>query len=243
MRALSVTELLTVWEHGLAARPFERALAILSAASPESSPTVLARFSIGRRDTCLLKLREWAFGPDLAILAACPRCHQTLETVLPVAGLYSPFEDGGDRETSLVLQPYDVRCRPPNTEDLAACLGLDMAAIRQELFRRCVIEARHLGNPIRSDELPGELAQKIVERLAEADPQADIRTELVCPDCRHRWTEVFDIVSFFWTEIDVWARRVLREVHILASAYGWRERDILALSPMRRHVYLAMAQA
>ena len=85
MRPLSASELLTVWERGLSAFPFERALAILSLASPESSPTALARLSIGRRDANLLQLREWAFGSELAIMAACPSCRQTLELTMPVA--------------------------------------------------------------------------------------------------------------------------------------------------------------
>ncbi len=56
----------------LTALPFERALAILSAASPESSPAALARLSIGRRDANLLQLREWAFGSELAISGGLP---------------------------------------------------------------------------------------------------------------------------------------------------------------------------
>jgi hypothetical protein len=49
---------------------------------------------------------------------------------------------------------------------------------------------------------------------------------------------MFDIVSFLWTEIAAEAKRLLREVHILASAYGWREADIFSLSPLRRQFYL-----
>ena len=58
-----------------------------------------------------------------------------------------------------------------------------------------------------------------------------------------RWRAVFDIVTFFWSEIEAWACRILREVHILASAYGWCERDILALTSARRQFYLEMVQA
>jgi hypothetical protein len=241
MRPLSVPELLTVWERGLAARPFERALAILSVASPESSPAALPLMSIGRRDASLLQLREWAFGSELAILAACPRCHQPLEMDLSIADLSVPAEDAGDSETSLAYEDYEIRCRPPNSEDLAACVGLDMAMSRQRLFGRCVIESRYQGEPVAAEQLPEQIAQAVIERIAEADPQADTRVDLTCPDCNYRWDEVFDIASFFWTEIDSWARRILREVHILASAYGWREGDILALSPMRRQIYLTMA--
>jgi hypothetical protein len=47
-------------------------------------------------------------------------------------------------------------------------------------------------------------------------------------------------VAFFWKEINHWANRILREVHLLASTYGWSEADILALTPTRRQWYLAL---
>jgi hypothetical protein len=247
MRPLSVPELLMVWERGLAARPFERALTILSAASPESSPAVLARLSIGRRDANLLQLREWAFGSELAILATCPSCHQALELTMPIAGLRvsidSTGEPAGDLESSLMLREYEVRYRPLNTEDIAGCAGLELAASRQKLLACCVTDARCQGKSMSAEELPEEVAQRVVEQIAAIDPQADTRLDLTCPECHQRWKEVFDIVSFFWTEIDAWARRTLREVNVLARAYGWRESDILALSPVRRQIYLSMAQA
>jgi hypothetical protein len=247
MRPLSVPELLMVWERGLAALPFERALAILSVASPESSPTELARLSIGRRDARLLQLREWAFGSELAILTACPSCHQTLELTMPVDGLrvsIDPTGDSaGDQESSLILRDYEVHYRPPNTEDLAGCAGLEFAASRQKLLVCCVTDARFQGKSMSAEELPVDVAQKVVEQIAAIDPQADMRLDLKCPECHQRWRGLFDIVSFFWAEIDAWARRMLREVNVLARAYGWRESDILALSPVRRQIYLSMAQA
>jgi hypothetical protein len=43
-----------------------------------------------------------------------------------------------------------------------------------------------------------------------------------------------------WREIESMAGRLLRDVHALASAYGWHEKDILALSPVRRQFYLTL---
>jgi hypothetical protein len=51
---------------------------------------------------------------------------------------------------------------------------------------------------------------------------------------------VFDIISFFWTELDSLARRLLQDVHVLAKAYSWREADILSMSATRRQFYLEM---
>lgn len=243
MRPLSVPELLSTWERGLTALPFERALAILSVASPESSPAALARLSIGRRDANLLQLREWAFGSELAILAACPSCRQQVELTMPVSALRVATDPANSIENSFMLREYEVRYRAPNTEDLASCAGLELAASRQKLFACCVTDARCQGKAVTAEDLPPEVTQKIVQQIEAIDPQADTRVKLSCPECHQGWTEVFDIVSFFWAEIDAWARRVLRDVNALARAYGWSERDILALSPTRRQIYLAMAQA
>lgn len=76
--------------------------------------------------------------------------------------------------------------------------------------------------------------------MARADPQADVRLAIACPSCGHQWQGIFDIVTFFWSEIESWASRILHEVHLLALAYGWHEREILALSPRRRQFYLDM---
>ena len=81
---------------------------------------------------------------------------------------------------------------------------------------------------------------RVAEAMAQVDSQADVQLDLVCPSCGHQWQATFDIVSFFWSEINAWAYRVLHEVHTLASAYGWREADILALDPGRRQFYLQL---
>jgi hypothetical protein len=242
MHPISVPEFLNVWEAGLAASPLERALAILSVAVPESSVADLSRVSIGERDTALLQLREWAFGSELPILAVCPRCQNPLETVLLATDLFPQVGTASAAENLLTMGDHKFRYRPLNTEDLNVCAGMDLTTCRRALFARCVLESSRQGRTLCVDELPVEVVETVMERIAETDG-ADIQIDLTCPDCEHRWKELFDIVSFFWAEIDAWARRLLREVHILASVYGWKEGDVLALSPTRRQIYLAMAEA
>ena len=54
------------------------------------------------------------------------------------------------------------------------------------------------------------------------------------------WVVVFDIAGFLCQEIDHWAGRMLRTVSKLAAAFGWSEREILRISPLRRQLYLGM---
>lgn len=109
------------------------------------------------------------------------------------------------------------------------------------LLDRCVIDARHItncGESVRASDLPQEVAEAVADRMAMADPQAEMELVVDCAKCGDRWEAPFDIESFFWSEIDTWARRILSEVHVLASSYGWREADIFNMSAWRRHYYL-----
>jgi hypothetical protein len=71
---------------------------------------------------------------------------------------------------------------------------------------------------------------------------AETRVAIECPKCCNRWDEALDIAVFLWAEIDAQARRLLRDVHVLGSAYGWSEADILSLGERRRALYVEMAQ-
>jgi hypothetical protein len=225
MRALSATELLKVWESGRSQVPLHRALIILAAACPEASPDSLAGLTIGQRDERLLELQEVMFGSEVTGVTPCPKCGETTELnfncsdIHPAAGPEPPIEltaQSNDRE---------VRFRLPTSADLL------VAHSAQELLKRCLLS----GVGRTEDLLPA-----VSEKMLSADPMAEIQFALNCANCEHKWEAPFDIVTFLWREISAAARRLLREVHTLASAYGWTEPEILALSPGRRRAYLEM---
>lgn len=238
MRALTAPEMLEVWERGVAESPLRRSLLLLSAAIGEPVEFV-ARLSAGRRDACLLNLREWAFGPRLAAVSGCPRCGERLEMIFQVSDVRAEVEDEPAESWPLEVAGYELRCRAPNSLDLIAVAGQrDMVEARRQLLERCLSDIAREGAPVAVAQLPDEVIGVVVERIAQADPQADMRLALSCPQCEHQWQSSFDIGPFFWSEIHVWAQRLLRETHTLASTYGWREMDILMMSPWRRQFYL-----
>jgi hypothetical protein len=246
MRALTASQLLAVWERGWTQSPIQRALTLLTAACPDTSPENLAQWSIGQRDASLLKLREWAFGSQLLCVASCPECGERLELAFDTGDIRSREDpDRGElgEPLSVRLKGYEIQFRLPSSLDLAA-LPSDgnLAQTRSKLFERCLISAQHKGKAVPARELPDEILEAIATKMLEADPQGDVQLALTCPACSHRWQITFDILSFFWSEINVWAQRVMREIHVLASSYGWREADILSLSPWRRQLYLQMAK-
>lgn len=241
MRALTAAELLLIWENGAALSAPRRALAILSNACPDTPTEALGHLPIGRRDDLLLQLRSAAFGPHLDAVTVCPHCRASLELAFSTDQLRATAGETPAESLTLEVADYALRLRLPDTFDLLE-LGptTDVTTAEKDLLRRCVISARCGEKLLTADELPPPVLSAVSARLAEADPQADFRFALTCPDCDHRWEEPFDIVAFFWREIEAWAARLLRDVHTIASAYGWSEAEIVNLSPTRRRLYLEL---
>jgi len=243
LRTPSPSELLDVWERGLTQSHVQRALTMLSAACPDATPATLARLGIGRRDAGLLGLRERLFGPQLMSLSACPECNERLELAFNVSDVRSPsvsfeFDEGGP--LYLQVDGYEIAFRTPDSLDLMAVAdNQDVAASRQMILDRCLLSIESPGG-VSGKLLPTEVLDAIAEHMSQADPQADVQLAMSCPQCGHEWQASFDIVSYLWNEIDAWANRFLREVHILASTYNWSEAEIFSLSPWRRQMYLEM---
>ena len=244
MRALSASELLDVWEYGASQPPVQRALELLEAACPEISRDALAALSIGERDAWMFMLREELWGREMTAFAPCPGCREKLEFALDTREILASFRERPPNELAFSIAGYELTFRlPTSLEMIAASRRSGIEECRALILERCLLSAHHGDTPVDADELPEEVTLGVAQCMAEADPLADIQFRLTCPCCEYEWRAPFDIVSFLWTEIEVWARRMLADVHALAAAYGWSEREILSLTPVRRQSYLEMVGA
>ena len=244
MRALSAAELLNVWERGLAQSPPARALALLAAACPETSSESLARLTVGERDARLMTLRKWTFGPQLVCVASCKACGEQLELNFGADDLFANEGAVSSEGFSLAVDEYELWFRLPNSLDLvelANCKDLETA--RQQLLKQCISKIERKGQAIGIAEAPTSVLEAVATRMGEIDGAGNVQLLLNCPQCAHAAETIFDIELFFWKEINAWATRILREVHQLASAYGWREIDVLNMSAWRRQVYLNLIGA
>ena len=242
MQPLSTGGLLRAWELGGGElHRVDRAIALLEAGYPDVPRAALAKLSIGERDSLLLALRDQIFGPRLTALAVCPGCGERLELAFESADVRADRKQDTDQLLNLRLDDYEITFRPPNSLDLAALAGEgDIRDKKQALLHSVISQARYRGAETEPNQLPEAVIAAIEDHLEQADPQAEVQLNLSCAACGHAWHALFDIVSFLWSEVDAWAARLLREVHSLARAYGWREADILAMSPGRRLRYLEM---
>jgi hypothetical protein len=243
IRIPSNSDLIAIWERGAGEHPVDRALTLLSACSPSEQHEEFGRLSIGTRDTCLFEIYERLFGPALDAFAHCPACNEPLEYTLSTHQLMASTSSPTD-PPPLTLDDgrISLRLRLPDSLDLRAvstCTDPELAA--KMLTERCIIEANLGGQPVPPTDLPPHITETISSALAAADPGAEMLIDLNCAACAHAWQVTLDIEHFLWSKISATAKRLLREVHALASAYGWREPDILALSTVRRQTYMEMA--
>ena len=243
MKLLGAEELLDAWEAGLNQPPLQRALILLTAALPGTSAEMVEAMTLGERDRRLLQLREDLFGQRLDNMAECPDCGERVEWENRTRDFLTAAEPPAPVTESFELQAGEctLRFRLPTSLDIMAVIDhRGGEAAERLLLSRCVLEARQAEGPCEFDDLPPEALVALGSRLESLDPLADLRMELRCPACDHEWVVAFDIAGFLCEEVDHWAGRMLRTVSELAAAFGWSEREILRISPLRRQLYLGM---
>ena len=241
----STEVLLSAWERGRA-EPLliGRILALLGAVCPDFAPSALAQLSVGERDALLMQLHEELFGGHVGALAICSGCEERVELSFDLSEMRTPGPPEPNRRLTVSWKQYRVEFRLPTSSDLLLVSEPeDVENKLKQLLERIVFRAEHAGRLIAAQELPEELISAMESEMQAADPQGEVNLRLCCQSCGHEWSVLFDVGSFLWKEVDAWAIRLLREVHLLARAYGWREADILAMTPWRRHSYLEMVSA
>ncbi len=239
---LTDQQLLDVWERGQAVSQVEQSLLLLSYWQPGMTKEQLAELSLGQRDALLLNLRQTLFGPLLVGVHRCPNCATeqliecSSEQLLQAGGVAGVTG-------SLDYHQWHVEFRLPCSLDLAAVTNCpDQYSASRVLLDRCITRVTYEAGVGTTQNMPLEVIQEVQREMSKLDPLADVQLSGECPDCGNHWQTALDLTSFLWAEITAWAGRTLRQVHVLASAYGWSESAILSMSPVRRQLYQELIQ-
>ncbi len=190
--------------------------------------------------------REWLMQRAACIFwprpdwmtASCQACAARYDLQLDLAEL--PLKPAGESfpevhvETSLGRRRFEA---PNGVHELAlARLALTGEAARRQLTALCGLDddCRAAAGRYSMDDL--ERIDAVLERLS---PEAVDTIESTCPTCgAHTFARV-DPLEFAFPARD----SILREVHLLAGAYHWSEREILSLPSDRRRHYLGLIRA
>ncbi|WP_328681013.1 hypothetical protein OG905_35980 [Streptomyces sp. NBC_00322] len=236
--------LLATWEAGLAQHDSGRSLLLHRAARPGAGTDALLSMPVGEREADLFALRRALFGERMQVRVECAACGEAMEFDLD-ATLFGARAKTPDGPLRVEEGEWAIEFRLPTVADLAAAGAVpDPDEARRLLMARCTVSAVRNGEAVPSDRLAALLPEGVQRQLAEtaasADPAADVTLNVACPECGEATPAELDITSYLWTELDTWARDLMLDVHLLATAYGWSEPEILALSPLRRRYYLEL---
>lgn len=231
--------LLGVWEQARGRDSLRRALILTEFAAADLTQAGAAELPLGRRDTLLIRWRRQWRGAKAEAYVECPACGEGLEHIVDLDVIEQPIPEL-DGPCVLEHEAFRIGFRLPTSADIDAMRRVPVEDAKTTLLSRVVTTALRNGDSIGPDRIPAATIEALEAEVERLDPQASIVFNQTCPACDHRFSSPFQIADYLWHEVDVAARRLLREVDGLARAYGWSEAEILSLTQGRRDVYLEM---
>lgn len=233
--------LLTLWECTLGQPPQARDEALLQAQSEGVSPPQ----TLGERNARLIDVHARVFGRELALLSHCVQCGTAVQFSTDCESL-AARNPAPDACTSHRLQVHGhlIEFRLPTHTDIAA-----VSSARAEddfvlqLLERCVLACTRDDASVPVGALPEAVLDALSQRMEALDPAASVSFAVACPHCDAQWEARLDVGQLVWQKIQAAAESLLLDIDALARAYGWTEREVLQLNPLRRAAYLQMVSA
>lgn len=208
---LGEQDVVALVEEGARLMPLDRAVRIYARAAGMPLAEA-ADAGVAQRDLALFELHVAMFGQHAAFVEPCGTCGQMLEGTLDLSQVIAAARSA----------PTDGAIRSPSSREIAQLIaGADPRAILGACLGREIDDAA--------------AAQAAIEA---AFPHISVQLALACEDCGSGQQVRFDIARYMWPGLEAIAGRWFDDVHHLARAYGWSERDIAALPSHRRARYL-----
>jgi len=175
-------------------------------------------------DAALLGLRQFLAGDRLVAEIQCPKCGTWGDVELSIAEYLKANRPRAARTPSGMHIPTVHQVLAAFTE-----YGPGELAVR-------AIEAEVL---VHNDPHTVRRLRAAIERVA---PPLSGAVRGLCPHCGAVVAGWFDPGAFVIAEIRRHASRLMEEVHLVASSYGWQEDAILALPGTRRSAYAELIE-
>ncbi len=201
------------------------------------------------RDRLLAAIYTSVFGDRIESVVPCRACEKGSEISFSLATLVSSIvgaRDAGGLATGPDEQCHyslsgGLRLRLPAGADQRAVIGLPPERARVALLHRCIVADEQGRTP--SDLDPATL-DRVEAAMAALAPIIEHELEFACHECGASQRAHFDIQSFLLRGLEHERRFLVREIHYIASGYGWSLAEILGLtrSDRRRYVELLLAE-
>lgn len=167
-----------------------------------------------------------------------PACKQPFEIELSLSALFALARDAEQRR-EIELDGGDGparRVRRPTGADQRrwqAARYTDAMQAARAVFASLLVEASEAATGVKAQEI-----SRIASFMTEHDPLVSFNAVSVCPACESRQEFSLDLEALLLARLGRHQQALVRDVHRLASRYGWCEREVLALPAWRRRAYL-----
>jgi hypothetical protein len=197
--------------------------------------------TVGARTAALLRVlaltEEKASELSVRLVCRAPQCGQPLEVTLPIDALLAAApDDAGSRPVLIPLtDARTVALRRPTGLDLRAWHRTPYATRRDAVA--AMLDTLVVEGSVAADDEP-----VVADAMATHDPLVAFAVSCACPACGAARDHPVDLEAAVLARLGARRRSLLREVHMLASRYGWTESEVLAVAPARRAQYLALIE-
>lgn len=203
--------------------------------APDSSPDPMS-LSACDRDRILTAIYLATFGSRITSTMHCSRCGNLFDLNFRLDELAAAL-DGSLPEGVEVLGAGRFRSaagfefRVPTASEEIEAARRDPSEAEQWLANQCLL----------SSSAPPDIAS-IQQAMEEAAPALDLELTAQCPECNASQLVRFDIQSYLLDAVRQGLPRLTRDVHRVASAYHWSQREILSLPRSQRRDLVDMIE-
>ncbi|PUA29323.1 MAG: hypothetical protein B0W54_01610 [Cellvibrio sp. 79] len=195
------------------------------------------QWTVSERLQGLLAIANASIGNTSTAIATCSNelCRGTVELELELASFASaPVIAKMDW-----LSPRGEKffCRLPTGQDQRDWYKHIQHSVDESWFIARLLEATP--DTQLPAELPVDWIDSLGASLADVDPLTALTLAIDCPFCAQALNVEVDLEWLLIDGLRSLQRRMIEQVHCLASHYHWSEKDIVALPQWRREKYLA----
>lgn len=220
------------WSASAGAAAHDRLAALLRASGVAAE--TLDGETLGARNQRLIALHDEWIGGAIEAQVACSQCRLANSFLVPKAAMRALSPADPDALVRLSYQGGEIAYRVPRMADIMAVGAA--ADMRLAMLDRCAAT----GDQGPAAALDAAMLDAIEAGFDRADPLANIVVESLCSGCGAAIAASVNLAAFVVIDLDRLYATLLRDVDMLASAYGWGEAEILALPADRRARYVAM---
>jgi len=194
------------------------------------------------RDRLLAAVYTGTYGPRVASTVACETCASPFDLEFSIEDFQRQLESGSGAagvtpaDDGTYATPSGARFRFPTGSDEMAVAGLPVTEAATALMRAAIADTTAL-----PESAVDELAAEVQAGMNDVAPLLQAELGAVCPECDAHQEIWFDIQHYLLSSLISEQPRLDREIHALATAYGWGLNEILDLPRSRRRALVAVA--